>query len=117
MCGQPDYSVNDLKMSVEYKGINANDASVKMFWEVLSEMNPRDRAQFLLFARGASRLSKDDHLSLSRLSKSGVSADTLLPTARTCFFEVHLPAYTTKPVLKSKLFTSIYGCVTMELVS
>jgi hypothetical protein len=91
ICGQPDYNVNDLKTSVEYRqGVSAADNSTKLLWAVLSEFNQKEKAQFLMFARGAGRLAREDRLTVSRLSKPNCDPDSLLPHSRTCFFELQV---------------------------
>jgi hypothetical protein len=38
-----------------------------------------------------------------------------LPVAHTCFFQLDLPRYTSKEVLKEKLLSAIYYCKDMDL--
>ena len=39
-------------------------------------------------------------------SKQGVAVDMMLPTAQTCFFDVHLPKYTSEEAMKKATTTS-----------
>jgi len=95
--------------------LSANDTLMQNFWITMGELAPKEKSQFLLFVRGGARFQHNDHLTVSRLTKAGIDPDALLPHARTCFFELQLPPYSTRHILKTKLLTAMNECVTMEL--
>ena len=79
-------------------------------------MDDADRQQFLLFVRGASRLSPDDVFTLQPYQLApGKDADKYLPTSSTCFFQLNLPAYSSVGVLREKLLFAMQSALTMEL--
>ena len=46
----------------------------------------------------------------------GREPDTRLPVAHTCFFQIDLPRYSSKAVLKEKLLYALHNCKDMDLV-
>jgi len=114
VCGQPDYSIEDLKRGTTFEGrLKPEHPVVKHFWDVMNEMNHEDRTAFLLFVTGSSRLRGTDNLQLSFLDKD--PPDKFLPHARTCFFQLQLPDYSSKDILKTKLYLAMRECVSMQL--
>lgn len=102
-----------MKVDVEYKSLQPTDNVVQWFWEIMSEMTPKEKSDFLLFVRGSSRLQPTDHLVLTEMRHP--KPDACLPTARTCFFELRIARYSSKTLLKQKLFTGMSECQTMNL--
>ena len=91
-------------------------------WEVLEEVTAEERALFLQFVWGRSRMppssderdpNPESRFKVDELYRS--SPDESFMTASTCFFCLHLPRYTSKAVLKEKLRYAIYNCKDMDL--
>ena len=62
VCGNPIMDVELLKMNTTYRGCSEKDPVVQNFWKVLSEFTAEERAMYLRFVWGRSRLpltSKD----------------------------------------------------------
>ena len=83
----------------------------------MGELTQEEKALFCRFAWGRSRMPERCKgvrfiVELVPL-RSGVGQ---LPVAHTCSFQVDLPRYTSKEMLKEKLLTSIYYCQDFDLV-
>jgi hypothetical protein len=117
VCGAADINVEILKSKTSYSGLSESDPQVKFFWEVLTEMSPKERSLFLRFVWGRSRLpsGKDfKNFSMTNKSVSG-NPDQYLPVSHTCFFTLDLPPYTTKEVLHDKIVYAITHCQAIDL--
>jgi len=56
ICGEADWSVDTLQQHTQYEDWSRDDRIIKWFWEVLKEMTPTQRCQFLRFTWGRSKL-------------------------------------------------------------
>jgi ubiquitin-protein ligase E3 C len=113
--------VSDIAKSAVYSGGYAADhPSVRMLWEVVSEMEEKDQRAFLKFVTacpntpllGFSQLAPS--FCVHRAGMRGGSesdeadADTnRLPTAATCVNTLKLPPYVSKETFREKLLTAI----------
>jgi hypothetical protein len=111
VCGNPCISVEDLKQHTRYsRGLTADHPLVLSFWTTLESFSSTEMVAFLRFAWARSRLP--NHWGSNRLlvvlqPGSGPEADKRLPTSETCFFNIHLPNYSTKEILREKLLYAI----------
>ena len=118
VCGTPEIDVALLQKCTEYSSCSASDPHIVWFWQVLESFSHEDRAAFLRFVWGRSRLpaTADDFpqwfklQSFNNKQQPGTSIDGYLPVAHTCFFAVDLPPYTSEQVLRDKLLYAIYNC-------
>lgn len=104
--GPVEIDVDRLRQHTRYESIDPSAPYVRYFWEVLQEMDDEERAEFLQFAWSRSRLPLSDDqwdrpLTIKGSTKS--DPDSQLPTVRTCFFTLTLPAYSSKSILREKL--------------
>lgn len=53
------FIVNDLKNNTEYQGYNANSQQVLWLWEILESLENSERAEFLQFVTGSSKVPLD----------------------------------------------------------
>jgi len=94
--GNPAVDFAALKTVTKYEGGVATEQTVLWFWEVLEQFEVEHRSAFLRFCWGGSRLPQSrDGLSRQRFILSLQSrddADTQLPMAHTCFFQVRCVA-------------------------
>mmetsp|Transcript_13901 Transcript_13901/g.11875 ORF Transcript_13901/g.11875 Transcript_13901/m.11875 type:complete len:90 (+) Transcript_13901:3574-3843(+) len=78
-------------------------------WEVLEECDQDQLGDFLKFVTGCSRLPMNGFDSsrylVVKIYNNG--NNTKLPEAHTCFYEIVLPNYSSKEILKEKLMTAI----------
>ena len=77
---------------------------IQYFWEALEAMSSEERSQFINFCSGRSRLPRaasDFPMSFKLIgppSYADKDPDAYLPIARTCFFSLSLPKYTSLQV-------------------
>jgi hypothetical protein len=116
VCGTTDVDVDILMEKTNYE-IDRNLPHVAMFWEVLREMSPKERSMFLRFVWGRSRLPQGRNFKDFKLAACNVTGnvDDYLPVAHTCFFQLDLPAYTNKEVMRNKLVYAITHCQAIDL--
>jgi E3 ubiquitin-protein ligase HUWE1 len=116
ICGLSDIDVDDMRAFTTYHGFNEKDETIVFFWNVLRECSKEEKALFLQFISGSSKVPLDGFASLQ--GSNGVQLfnihkvlDTsLLPTAHTCFNQLDLPQYETEEKLKEKLLLAIKEC-------
>eukprot|EP01051_Picozoa_sp_SAG22_P009148 SAG22_NODE_742_length_7506_cov_16.663561_7_plen_131_part_00 len=114
--GVPTISVEDWQQHCEYRGqYDRNHPVVLMFWRVVEEFDPAQRAALLKFTTGTSKVPLEGFAGLRgagrvcRFCIQPVSDDDLeaLPSAHCCFNRLDLPAYTEYATLKRKLEQAI----------
>jgi len=117
VCGIAIVDVGLLKKYVRYDGIAAESPEVGFLWEVIEEMCQNDLRLFLHFVWGRSRLPPDGSPKWAEGFKvtSSSSGEQWLPTAHTCFFQLDLPAYTSKEVCKQRVQFAIHNCVSLGI--
>ena len=54
--GLPEIDVDDLRAHTEYKNYDGTELVIKWFWEVLYNLNNQDKAEFLQFVTGSSKV-------------------------------------------------------------
>ncbi|KAG7395452.1 regulator of chromosome condensation [Phytophthora boehmeriae] len=107
-CGSPKIDLNLWKRHTRYDGYAEDDPTVQLFWEALAEFSDEQRADFVRFAWGRSRLPRGKWPQPFKLSKKGGrDAIRSLPVAHTCFFSVELPPYTSQEIMRSMLLATI----------
>lgn len=57
ICGLPDVNIEELKANTEYHQYKSTDNSIVWFWETLNSFNREERASFLQFVTGTSKVS------------------------------------------------------------
>lgn len=112
--GLPEVDLEDLKINTDYHNYTENSQVIKWLWEVLYEFSHEERAEFLQFVHGSSKVPLEGFKALPGLGgiqkfqihKSFTSHDRL-PTAHTCMNQLDLPEYPTKEKLKNRLKLAI----------
>ena len=114
ICGLPDVDVDELCANTEYHQYRSTDAMIVWFWEVLRGFNREERALFLQFVTGTSKVPLDGFANLQgmrgvqRFSIHRAYGDSAnLPSAHTCFNQLDLPAYSSQEDLRAKLLMAI----------
>ena len=88
--GLPDVDVIDLKKNTEYSNYTENSKVIVWFWEIMETFTPKERAEFLQFVTGTSKVPLDGFKSLP--GSSGIQRFNIhkvygeaerLPTAHT----------------------------------
>ncbi|KAF4318951.1 hypothetical protein BBO99_00006955 [Phytophthora kernoviae] len=107
-CGSPKIDLELWQRHTRYDGYVEDDPTVQLFWEALAEFSDEQRADFVRFAWGRSRLPRGKWPQPFKLSKKGGrDAIRSLPVAHTCFFSVELPPYTSRETMRSMLLATI----------
>ena len=117
VCGAPDIDVDLLMSKTEYENISPESLHVKYFWSVLREITPKDRSMFLRFVWGRSRLptGRDfKRFKITHLNRPG-HPDKYLPVAHTYFFQLDIPSYSSKEIMREKLLYAITHCQAIDL--
>ncbi|CAG4926206.1 unnamed protein product [Colias eurytheme] len=119
VCGSPDIPVQTLRASATYKGVEPHAPLVQWFWEVMEELSGGERALFLRFVWGRTRLPRAPQdprqrdFVLQVLDKYQ-PPDHFLPESYTCFFLLKMPRYSCKAVLREKLRYAIHFCKSID---
>lgn len=112
ICGTNEIDFKLLKRNTIYSGgITESSDLIKNFWEVLNDMKDNDKLKLIKFCWGQERLPASDdeykrtqtRFMIKPSMSTATDQDGLLPKADTCFFNLELPAYSTKEVIREKL--------------
>ena len=89
--------------------------------EILNEFGDEDQQRFLRFSWGRTRLPLVEQgwthrfvVSTSHIAKE-FSQDKFLPEASTCFFQLNLPEYSSKMIMKERLLFAITYCSSIDM--
>mmetsp|Transcript_3628 Transcript_3628/g.8298 ORF Transcript_3628/g.8298 Transcript_3628/m.8298 type:complete len:4344 (+) Transcript_3628:221-13252(+) len=112
--GLPDIDVHDLKQNTDYVGWKAADKQIQWFWNVLFSLTRNQKAAFLQFVTGSSKVPLAGFGELPgmrgvqkfSIHKAGGSSGALM-SAHTCFNSLDLPVYNSEEELKEKLLYAI----------
>jgi hypothetical protein len=113
VCGRRDIDVDYLRENTRYsRDISPRDKHVVWFWEILREFSRAEKQAFLRFAWGQSRLpyAAADFTQKFQLLSCPHNDDFHLPISHTCFFQLELPKYSSKVVMRTKLVYAIHNC-------
>jgi E3 ubiquitin-protein ligase HUWE1 len=115
ICGLPDVNIDELQLHTEYHQYRPTDPAILWFWEALRSFNREERALFLQFVTGTSKvpLGGFAHLQGMRgnqkftIHKSVGAESGTLPCAHTCYNQLDLPEYSTAEEMREKLLLAI----------
>lgn len=118
-CGVPEVDVDLLQRATEYEGVRPTDTHVGYFWQALRKMDREDRAAFVNFCSGRSRLPGSAaefamNFKLTAPHRDYDRPDDYLPIAQTCFFSLALPKYSSAEVCLDKLRYAIKNADLMD---
>ncbi|KAG5519307.1 hypothetical protein PMAC_001932 [Pneumocystis sp. 'macacae'] len=113
--GKEDWSIETLTDSIKADhGYNMDSRSIQNFIDILSNMNTVERRQFLQFITGSPKLPIGGFKSLNppltvvcKTHEPPLTPNDYLPSVMACVNYLKLPDYTTKKIMKSKLFLAI----------
>ena len=108
--GLPEVDLEDLKQNTEYHNYTKDSDVIQWMWEVLQEFSHEERAEFLQFVTGSSKVPLEGFKALPGMSgvqkfqvhKSFTGPDRL-PTAHTCMNQLDLPEYPSIEILRNRL--------------
>lgn len=111
--GLPDIDLDDLRAHTDYSGYKSGDLQITWFWNVLRGFSKEEKALFLQFVTGTSKVPLEGFGNLTgsdgprRFNIQKAFGSHLLPCAHTCFNQLDLPEYKTEEDLKEKLLICI----------
>ncbi|TIC61802.1 hypothetical protein E3Q03_02533 [Wallemia mellicola] len=113
--GLPDIDVDEWKNQTDYHGFTPSDPIVNWFWRVLRSFDSTQKASFLQFVTGSSRVPLEGFGSLQgsqgtqrfNIHKAYGEEDKL-PTAHTCFNQLDLGPYSSYEALRKQILTAIH---------
>ncbi|WAR27034.1 HUWE1-like protein [Mya arenaria] len=105
ICGLPTIDIDDLKSNTEYHKYQQTSLQIQWFWRALRSFDQADRARFLQFVTGTSKVPLQGFAHLEgmngtqkfQIHRDDRSTDRL-PAAHTCFNQLDLPAYETNSI-------------------
>eukprot|EP00039_Didymoeca_costata_P012580 m.181931 g.181931 ORF g.181931 m.181931 type:complete len:896 (-) comp15520_c2_seq6:259-2946(-) len=115
LCGTRELDVEDWKAHTIYEGCSANSTIVKYLWEIVEAYSAEEKAKFLQFCTGSSRVPVEGFQSLQgsdgarKFCIQLVDNTERLPSAHTCFNRLDLPKYDSKQELETKLKLAVHG--------
>jgi len=120
MCGKNDIDLEALRSRTKYGiGVSPGQRHVRYFWNTLRRFNPEQRALFLRFVWGRSRLpataAEWGDVKFTLHTRQSTSPDSTFPVAHTCFFSLELPAYTSAAACYEKLLYAITNCQAIDI--
>ncbi|XP_015599094.1 E3 ubiquitin-protein ligase HUWE1 isoform X3 [Cephus cinctus] len=115
--GLPNVDIEDLKTNTEYHKYSPTSLQIQWFWRALRGFDQADRAKFLQFVTGTSKVPLQGFGALEgmngvqkfQIHRDDRSTDRL-PSAHTCFNQLDLPVYETYDKLRSNLLKAIHEC-------
>lgn len=129
VAGVPHIDVEQLKMRTHYRGgVSASQPHIINFWKIMESFDQEERAEFLKFVWGRSRLptsapanpglggSNNETFQIAdheHAIRTG-NPDKWLPIAHTCFFVLDLPRYTSIDTMRSKIVYAMRNCSTVD---
>ncbi|KAJ1257365.1 hypothetical protein BS78_K086400 [Paspalum vaginatum] len=113
--GLPDIDLDDLKANTEYSGYSIASPVIQWFWEIVQDFSKEDKARFLQFVTGTSKVPLEGFSALQGISgpqrfqiHKAYGSTNHLPSAHTCFNQLDLPEYTSKEQLQERLLLAIH---------
>uniref|UniRef100_H3C034 HECT-type E3 ubiquitin transferase n=1 Tax=Tetraodon nigroviridis TaxID=99883 RepID=H3C034_TETNG len=115
--GLPTIDIDDLKANTEYHKYQSSSIQIQWFWRALRSFDQADRAKFLQFVTGTSKVPLQGFSALEgmngiqkfQIHRDDRSTDRL-PSAHTCFNQLDLPAYESYEKLRHMLLLAIQEC-------
>ena len=113
--GLPTIDIQDLKNNTVYENYNETTPVIKYFWEILEGFDNDERAEFLQFVTGSSKVPLEGFASLQgigginkfKIAKVFETNFDRLPSAHTCTNQLDLPEYPSKEILSERLTFAI----------
>ena len=115
ICGVPKVDVELLKKHTKYAGNLKEDSPViKNFWEMMKELSEEQKLKLIRFCWGQERLPMNSE----EFERNGIrfmikpmmncrTPDMSMPKADTCFFNIELPNYSSKEIMKEKILLAV----------
>lgn len=115
--GLPTVDIDDMAANTDYKGFQKTSTHIQWFWRALRSFEKEDKAKFLQFVTGTSKVPLQGFASLEGMNgvqKFSIHMDSRggdrLPAAHTCFNQLDLPQYESYEKLRQSLLVAIREC-------
>ena len=113
--GLPTIDIKDWKNNTQYENYNEETPIIKYFWEIIESFDNDERAEFLQFVTGCSKVPLEGFSALQgigginkfKITKVFDKNFERLPTAHTCTNQLDLPEYPNKEILYERLTFAI----------
>ena len=113
--GMPTIDIRDWKNNTIYENYTEESDVIKNFWEIIESFDNDERAEFLQFVTGSSKVPLEGFRALQgigginkfKISKVFDKNYERLPTAHTCTNQLDLPEYPNKEILGERLRLAI----------
>ena len=113
--GLPTIDIKDWKNNTIYENYNETSNIIIYFWEIIESFDNDERAEFLQFVTGSSKVPLEGFSALQgigginkfKISKVFDKNYDRLPTAHTCTNQLDLPEYPNKEILYERLTLAI----------
>ena len=113
--GLPTIDIKDWKNNTIYENYYETSDIIKYFWEIIESFDNDERAEFLQFVTGSSKVPLEGFSALQgigginkfKISKVFDKNFDRLPTAHTCTNQLDLPEYPNKEILYERLTLAI----------
>ena len=114
VCGKKDVDIELLKQNTKLSSeLKEDSKEVRWLWEILNEMTPEEKIKFIKFCWAQERLptSNEEYVKNQiaftiKYNKNDKNKNGF-PKADTCFFNLELPNYTAKNIMKKNLLIAI----------
>ena len=119
-CGNADIDLELLRTKTKYGvGVSPSQRHVRYLWQTLRRFSPENRALFLRFVWGRTRLpatpAEWGDVRFTVHTRHTSSPDTSYPVAHTCFFSLELPSYSTLNICHEKILYAITHCQNIDI--
>jgi E3 ubiquitin-protein ligase HUWE1 len=112
--GLPDIDIDELRVQTEYVQYRAGDKTILWFWDALYTFSQEEKAMFLQFVTGTSKVPLDGFANLQGMRGTqkfnihrAYGDAQALPSAHTCFNQLDLPEYSSQEELRDKLLLAV----------
>lgn len=121
--GKQTIEVDELRPYVVYQAFNSKSEAtfgeghpvVVWLWQMVAEFNATERALFLQFFTGCSKIPLDGFDPALNITQGSDLAPTALPKAHTCFNQLVLPPYESYDDMKTKFLFAMNNTEGFEL--
>ena len=114
VCGKKDVDIELLKQNTKLSSeLKEDSKEVRWLWEILNEMTPEEKIKFIKFCWAQERLptSNEEYvknqIAFTIKYNKNDKNNNGFPRADTCFFNLELPNYTAKNIMKKNLLIAI----------
>ena len=110
VCGKKTIDVAALKAITTYPGADEDEPEIQRFWRVFEQFSDAERALYLKFVWGRTRLPIDTKGCCHKVKLLPSMGPNSFPQAHTCFFTLDLPPYRTDEMCRQRILFAAEAC-------